>query len=95
MQRLTVHQLVHSELLAYAHASLHRAIPCVVDGFKESQRKILFASMIKVSSHEMKVAQLAAYIADRTEYTHGEQSLCRGHHQDGPGLTSAPTTCLS
>lgn len=90
---LTVHQLVQSELLSYAHASLQRAIPSAVDGLKESQRKILFASILKVSTKEMKVAQLAAYIADRTEYTHGEQSLCQAIvklAQDYPGSNNVP-----
>ena len=41
----------------------------------------------------MKVAQLAAFIADRTEYTHGEQSLCQAitkMAQDFVGSNNVP-----
>ena len=70
-----VYDLIHSELLDYSKSSLVRAIPCIIDGLKESQRKILFG-MLKRNAHEIKVAQLAAYVADKSMYTHGEASLC-------------------
>ena len=70
-----VHDFIHSELLQFSLSSVQRAIPSAVDGLKESQRKILFGATLK--NKEMKVAQLAAFIADKTMYMHGEQSLCQ------------------
>ena len=45
------------------------------DGFKPSQRKVLFACFKKNLKDEMKVAQLAAYVSETTAYHHGEVSL--------------------
>lgn len=47
-----------------------------MDGFKPSQRKILFACFKRNLNHEIKVAQLAGYVAEHSAYHHGEQSLC-------------------
>jgi len=45
------------------------------DGFKPSQRKVLYACFLKNLKDEMKVAQLAAYVSEKTSYHHGEVSL--------------------
>jgi DNA topoisomerase-2 len=49
-----------------------------MDGLKESHRKILYATFIKnlkYSGKTMKVAQLAGFVAEKTNYHHGEQCL--------------------
>ena len=51
-----------------------RSIPSVVDGLKESQRKVLYAFLTRPAA-EVKVAQAMAYAAEKTDYHHGEQSL--------------------
>lgn len=40
-----------------------RSIPSLVDGLKPSQRKVLFACFKRNLINEIKVAQLAGYVA--------------------------------
>ena len=47
-----------------------------MDGFKPSERKILYASFKRNLRNELKVAQLAGYVAEHSSYHHGENSLC-------------------
>tara|TARA_B100000787_G_scaffold169987_1_gene163296 strand:- start:7542 stop:10781 length:3240 start_codon:yes stop_codon:yes gene_type:complete len=72
-----VGQIVDSELKQFSHETLARAIPSMVDGLKESQRKIIFAAFQKfgASNQPFKIAQLASYTAEKTAYLHGETSL--------------------
>ena len=53
-----------------------RSIPSVMDGLKPGHRKILFACFKRNLKSEIKVAQLAGYVAEHSAYHHGEQSLC-------------------
>lgn len=46
-----------------------------MDGFKPSQRKILFSCFKRNLKNEIKVAQLAGYVAEHSAYHHGEMSL--------------------
>lgn len=69
-----------------------RMIPSVVDGFKPSQRKVIYGTLKKAPNidHDkgIKVAQLANYIAEITDYHHGEGSLSGaiiGMAQNFPG----------
>lgn len=69
-----------------------RMIPSVVDGFKPSQRKVIYGTLKKSPNidHDkgIKVAQLANYIAEITDYHHGEGSLSGaivGMAQNFPG----------
>jgi DNA topoisomerase-2 len=50
-------------------------VPNFVDGFKPSQRKVLFACFKKNLKKSIKVAQLAGYVSEQTAYHHGEASL--------------------
>ena len=52
-----------------------RSIPSIVDGLKQSQRKILYACFLRNLKKPLKVAQLAGYVAEKTNYHHGEQNL--------------------
>lgn len=52
-----------------------RSIPSVVDGFKPSQRKVLFCCFKRNLKVEIKVAQLSGYVSEHSAYHHGEQSL--------------------
>lgn len=72
-----VGRIIDTELRHFSHETLTRAIPSMVDGLKESQRKILFAAFQKFGSnnHPFKIAQLASYTAEKTAYLHGETSL--------------------
>jgi DNA topoisomerase-2 len=47
-----------------------------MDGLKPGQRKILFSCFKRKLRAEIKVAQLAGYVAEHSSYHHGEMSLC-------------------
>lgn len=73
---VTISDFVNKDLIHFSKYNVLRAIPSVCDSFKPSQRKVLFGCFKrKVETHEIKVAQLGAYIAEHTEYHHGEKSL--------------------
>ena len=71
----SVSHFIDRELVQFSHASNARSIPSVVDGLKPSQRKVLYACFKRDLRQEMKVAQLAGYVAEHTAYHHGEMSL--------------------
>ena len=53
-----------------------RSIPSIVDGFKPSQRKVIYGLLKKgENTKEVKVAQLASHVAAVSSYHHGEASL--------------------
>jgi DNA topoisomerase-2 len=72
---LTFSNFVHKELVLFSLADNARSIPCLVDGLKPSQRKVLFASFKRKLYQEIKVAQLAGYVSEHAAYHHGEASL--------------------
>ncbi|PIZ05957.1 MAG: hypothetical protein COY57_04510, partial [Flavobacteriales bacterium CG_4_10_14_0_8_um_filter_32_5] len=73
---IPISHFINKELIHFSHESLKRAIPSICDGFKESQRKVLYGCFKKKIEHnKIKVAQLGAYISENTHYQHGEASL--------------------
>jgi DNA topoisomerase-2 len=73
-----VTRFVDTELHDFSMETLTRAIPALVDGLKESQRKVLYAAIQKCTANknqEIKIAQLGAYAAEVTAYAHGEKSI--------------------
>lgn len=67
---------VNLELVLFSNADNVRSIPCLVDGFKPGQRKVLFTCIKRNDKKEVKVAQLSGSVAEQSAYHHGEQSLC-------------------
>lgn len=57
-----------------AYAS-YRAIGCVIDGLKNSQRKVFYTLMNSSGNNKEKVSRLASIVGLKTEYLHGEASL--------------------
>jgi len=68
-------QFVNNELINFSIADLERSIPNLMDGFKPSQRKVLYGCIKKGLYSDIKVAQLSGYISEHTSYHHGEASL--------------------
>ncbi|CAK9047877.1 DNA topoisomerase 2-alpha (DNA topoisomerase II [Durusdinium trenchii] len=66
---------VDKELVLFAKANVARAIPSMVDGFKPSQRKVLFGCFKRNLKNDVKVAQLVGYVSEQAAYHHGEASL--------------------
>jgi len=64
---------VNKELIHFSMMDNMRSIPSLVDGLKPGQRKILFACFKRKLRTEIKVAQLAGYVAEHSAYHHGEQ----------------------
>ena len=72
---ITYSDFIDRELIQFSIDDNKRSIPNIMDGFKESQRKIIFACFKKNLINEIKVSQLSGYISLITDYHHGEASL--------------------
>jgi DNA topoisomerase-2 len=66
---------VNNELIHFSNADNIRSLPHMIDGFKPSQRKILFSCLKRNLKEEIRVAQLAGYVSEHAGYHHGEASL--------------------
>jgi len=73
--KATYSMFVHNELIHFSNADNIRSIPHVMDGFKPSQRKILYSCLKRNLREEIRVAQLAGYVSEHAAYHHGEASL--------------------
>ncbi|KAK4872667.1 hypothetical protein RN001_014696 [Aquatica leii] len=67
---------VNLELVLFSNADNVRSIPCLVDGCKPGQRKVLFTCFKRNDKREIKVAQLSGFVGAMSAYHHGEMSLC-------------------
>ncbi len=74
-RQITYHDYINKELILFSMYDNIRSIPCINDGLKPSQRKILYGAFKRKLSSEIKVAQLAGYISEHSGYHHGEASL--------------------
>ncbi len=75
-EEITFETFINKDLIHFSNRNLERAIPNIMDGLKESTRKILFACLKrKLYSNEIKVAQLAGNVSEVSAYHHGEASL--------------------
>jgi DNA topoisomerase-2 len=75
VKQLDITDFVHKDLVNFSLADLKRSIAHVADGLKPSQRKVMYSCFQRNLTVEMKVAQLAAYVAEKSAYHHGEVSL--------------------
>ena len=69
---------INNDMIRFSIDDCGRSIPNLFDGFKESQRKIIFSifkKKLNFSGKSLKVAQLAGYVAEHSAYHHGEQCL--------------------
>lgn len=87
-----VSSFVHKDLVLFSMEDVVRSIPSMIDGFKPSQRKVLYACLKRNLRQEIRVSQLAGYVSEVTSYHHGETSLCGtivGMAQDYTGSNNA------
>ncbi|MDC6270774.1 DNA gyrase subunit A [Acetobacter pasteurianus] len=75
MNEIPISDFINKELILFSMSDNVRSIPSMLDGLKPGQRKILYGCFKRKLKNEIKVAQLAAYVADVSSYHHGEQSL--------------------
>ncbi len=73
--KVNYEEFIEKELKHFSNSDLNRSIPSVCDGFKPSQRKVMFSCFKRNLKKEIKVAQLAGYVSEHSAYHHGETSL--------------------
>lgn len=73
-----VSDFMEHEMIKFSYEDCKRSLPSCLDGLKESQRKVIYAirKKFKSTSKFLKVVQLSGYVAEQTDYKHGEQNLC-------------------
>lgn len=75
---MNISRFLHTEMHDFSSYNIKRAIPSAIDGLKVSQRKLVYGCFKKFPSEntqKIRVAQLAAYVSEVTNYAHGEVSL--------------------
>lgn len=74
---LNITEYINKDVAEFSRYNLEISIPSIMDGFKPSQRKIMFTAFKKnVNNPEgIKVAQLGPMVAQLTAYKHGENNL--------------------
>lgn len=75
---VNISSFIDDEMIKFSLNDCKRSIPHLMDGLKESQRKVLYAVFKRNLSYKkeaLKVAQLGGYVAEHTNYHHGEQNL--------------------
>ena len=71
------------ELILFSRADLERSIPNMVDGLKPGQRKIMYACFKRNLKSDVKVAQLAGYVAEHSGGWLAVQARGRAGRQQG------------
>ena len=73
--KISYDDFINNQLIDFSIYDIHRSIPSLVDGFKPSQRKVMYTALKTNLTKEYKVAQFAGEIAKESGYHHGEASL--------------------
>lgn len=70
-----IDEFIDTEFIQFSNYDNVISIPHLIDGFKPSQRKIMYGAFKRNLKTETKVAQFGAYVAEQTHYAHGESNL--------------------
>lgn len=73
--KVSIEAFLCREMIHFSHYHIHRALPSAIDGLTPARRKALFYFLDQKPGKELRVAQAAAGVAQRTCYHHGEASL--------------------
>ncbi len=69
-------EFIHRDLKHFSSYDNVRSLPHIMDGFKPSQRKVLFGSFLgRLDKAEKKVFQLGGIVSDKASYHHGDASI--------------------
>ena len=69
-------EFIHRDLKHFSSYDNVRSLPHIMDGFKPSQRKVLFGSFLGgLDKVEKKVFQLGGIVSDKASYHHGDASM--------------------
>jgi len=75
VEKTTYNSFFQKEFIEFSMEDNIRSIPSVVDGFKPSQRKVLYTLFKKKYKNKVKVSQFAGDVTFETAYHHGPASL--------------------
>lgn len=78
IEDLSITEFLNNEMILFSIDDCKRSIPSMIDGLKESQRKILYSAFkrkLNYNDKSIKVAQFSGYVAEQSSYHHGEQNL--------------------
>ena len=73
--KISFDDFINKSLVHFFKYDLQRSLCSMVDGWKTSQRKVLFGARKKNFKSNMKVFQLGGAVAELADYHHGETSL--------------------
>ena len=70
---------INEEFILFSIENMRRSLPQLMDGMKESIRKVMFGCLqrFKSTTGSLKVATLNAYIMELTRYHHGDNILTK------------------
>ena len=74
-ENILIENFVDNELIHFSNSDTQRSIGSLYDGFKPSQRKVLYSCLKRNLYSEIRVAQLSGYVSEVAAYHHGEASL--------------------
>ena len=86
---LSLKEFVNDQLILYHKESIRRAIPCIYDGLKDSQRKALYSALKRKYSKQMKLVVVAGNVIADTAYHHGDTSLKAAMIKMGQGFVGS------
>lgn len=78
LSQMSISNFIDLDLIKFSIDDCARSIPNLYSGLKESHQKILYAAFLKSlkpTGKSIKVAQFAGFVAEKTNYHHGEQCL--------------------
>lgn len=78
LEYLNITDFLNYELINFSIEDCKRSIPCITDGFKDSHRKVMYSAFkrnLRYTGESLKVAQFAGYVAEHSNYHHGETIL--------------------
>ena len=96
LEKVSISDFVYNEFIDYNIDNDKRSIPNVIDGLKESQRKVMYSVFLKklhYNKQSMKVSRLAGFVSESTNYHHGETILyetIKGMAQSFVGSNNIP-----
>ena len=74
-RKMDVSQFVDNCLIHFSFDDNQRSLPNMIDGLKESQRKIVWYFLKMGAKWKPKVSQASGHVSSGTAYHHGEESL--------------------
>lgn len=91
---MRIKNFISTKWVAYADYDNRRSLPHIMDGFKITQRKAMYAATkLPKGDKAIRVSQFASKAAELTAYHHGESSMIStivGLAQDFPGSNNYP-----